>query len=41
MRVNPNLQSMYNFCLFLLERGIIAQKHKIGVISAKIYVTFW
>ena len=26
---------------FLPERGIIAQKHKICVISAKMYVTFW
>ena len=26
--------------IFLLERGIMAQKHKIGVISAKMYVTF-
>ena len=25
---------------FLLERGIVAQKHKIGVISSNMYVSF-
>ena len=29
------------FFKFLLERGMIVLKHKIGVISEELYVTFW